>query len=291
MTPEEKTATEGKDHEPRKPHLSPSAINSFSMCGEAYRQMYVEKKRIPPGLAAHKGRGIHAGAEANWKHKMLVGSDLSADQIVDASVQAFHLEIKKDGVMLLPDEVAAGQSVVIGKMVDRVARVARVFAMDVAPPLIPAAVEEWIRVGMNGSDYDVLGRIDMRTVEDVIWDLKTSGKAPNKTAADESLQMTFYALAFEVEHGRPVGGLEIQTIRDTGKTEPVALQPQKTTRSAADIQAFVNRINIMLRALKTGVFPPAAVGSWNCSPKWCAFWHECPYVNSERAAAAAEAGE
>jgi len=47
-------------------------------------------------------------------------------------------------------------------------------------------------------------------------------------------------------------------------------------------------INAVVDGVKKGVFHPAPIGSWWCSPRFCGYWFSCPFINSERQAAAEE---
>jgi len=53
-----------------------------------------------------------------------------------------------------------------------------------------------------------------------------------------------------------------------------------------DRVALLHRINAMIAGVKAGTFLPAAPGVWACSPKFCGYWHTCPFVNAETIAAA-----
>jgi hypothetical protein len=65
-----------------------------------------------------------------------------------------------------------------------------------------------------------------------------------------------------------------------------------SSRGSADFAALAARINVITHAIEAGIFTPAAPGSWCCSSKWCGYYLDgCPYVNSERIAAAERSGD
>jgi hypothetical protein len=63
-------------------------------------------------------------------------------------------------------------------------------------------------------------------------------------------------------------------------------QVLRSSRDERDLQVLVNRVNEFLRTIEAGIFLPAPVGSWQCSPRWCGYWSSCRFTNSERRCAA-----
>ena len=57
-----------------------------------------------------------------------------------------------------------------------------------------------------------------------------------------------------------------------------------SVRDGVDVAALGQRVTVIAKSIDARIFPPAAVGSWNCSEKHCGYWKTCPYVNSERKA-------
>ena len=62
--------------EKKKRPISPSQIDMFSRCGEQYRRRYIEKDRLPPGVAMIRGRGVHEGVAENMRQKRHTYCDL-----------------------------------------------------------------------------------------------------------------------------------------------------------------------------------------------------------------------
>ena len=44
-----------------------STANTALRCGEQFRRLYIEDERIPPGIAAGRGTGVHKANEVNLK--------------------------------------------------------------------------------------------------------------------------------------------------------------------------------------------------------------------------------
>lgn len=123
----------------------------------------------------------------------------------------------------------------------------------------------------------------------VIRDTKTSAKSPTKSLmdgaekpgiADDSSQLTAYATASYVIDGKIPDMMVLDyLVRTNAKTPGIYYVPTKTTRTADDIQTFLNRVVQAVHAIHEGVFTPANATAWQCSEKWCGFWGICPYAS------------
>jgi hypothetical protein len=269
---------------PERNHLSFSQLNLFSNCAEAYRRRYILGEIIPPGVAALKGGGVHGGVAVNHRQKVKTGRDLPVTDIVGAAVAAFEEKRAKDGVQLSADEMKVGLKPTLARAKDSTAELARLYAEQSAPSIQPTLVEETIRVEVAGAEHDLLAVIDVATQGNRVLDFKTAARAKAQRDADESLQLTWYAIAYKALTGAPPAGLGLEVLVDTGKI--LKHQSLRTTRTLRDFEVLVARINAFLLSLKAGNFPPANVGHWMCGNggKWCAYWHTCAYVNNERKA-------
>lgn len=270
-----------------KEYISPSQLDMFTRCGEQYRRRYMEGEIIPPGVALLKGTALHVGgAELNFKQKIKTRKDLPASQLVEASAAAFDNRIKVDGLLLSEDEKSVGKKKTVGAAKDSLALMVELFAEDVAPQYQPAEVEIKQRIVMPGP-RDLLGRVDLITEDELIQDSKTSGAMKAQSVWDKDVKLSFYALTYQALKGKPPKGIAIdQLVHRNGSSTPARHKQVLTTRSRDDLQVVVNRFNAMCEALDKGIFMPCDAGSWACSSKYCGYWKTCPYVNSERVAAA-----
>jgi len=257
----------------KKTHISPSQIASYLRCGEMYRRRYICKEVIPPGIALIKGRSIHTGAEANHRQKIESHKDMKKKDIVEIAVNDVDAIKAEDGYSLTKEEQSVGAKKVLGRVKDRIAIVAGLYAEEVAPTIQPILVEETFRIELPGS-YDLLGRIDYCDEKEIIGDIKTSGKSKSQADIDGSDQMTFYHLAYLNRFGHPPAGLRMDILVD--KKIP-AVQPLTSTRDNQDYQILLNKINAMIAGLKAGVFLPAPENSWICSKKFCGYFSSCIY--------------
>jgi len=261
-----------------------SALNDFELCGEMFRRKHIEKEPAYPGTAALRGGAVHVGAQKNHEHKKAQGQDLPKKEIIDIAIAGFEEKKAKEGFRLTPDELSVGASPVLARTVESVQTLTGLYADRVAPAMKPDLIEQEAKITLpNGVVFG--GRLDLSTTDNRIKDLKTSGRSKSQKDIDESLQGTQYWLLYTKLKGHEPAGFDLEVLVDL-KT-PKA-QHLESTRTKKDVQVLINRANIMLRSVQAGLFAPAGVGSWICSPKWCPFWDTCPFVNSERMAAAAK---
>lgn len=259
----------------RKPHLSPSQMNTHSMCQESWRRRYIDKDIIPPGFAMIRGKAVHAGAEYNFRQKIESHSDLPANQIVDRAVAQVDAEIA-GGVSLSPEETGRSVSVMKGETVDEVAKLARLHAAVQAPDYQPAAVEEAIRVELPQSSHDLLCVIDLVSDRGAVIDLKTTGKSPSQCDADQSLQLTAYSFAKEAQTGVKPPELALDFLINKGSN--LSRKKLVTERDDSDVNVLAARFAATVDSIKSGAFAPAPVGSWNCSARWCGYFSSCRFA-------------
>lgn len=264
-----------------KPHLSPTQLEMYCRCPEQYRRSYIEGEKIPPGIAALKGTGLHRGAAVNMRQKLESGVDLPASEIVEAAISAFETEVH-GGVSFSREEFGRGSHIVIGEAKDDLREIADCHARVQAPDYQPVFVEEKIRIELPNAPRDVLGILDLADAKRRVIDLKTAGKKKSQSDADDSVQLSVYAAAYQVKTGEPPAEVRLDCVVQT-KTK-TDRQVVTSDRGPRDFQALANRINAVTKGIQAGVFTPATPGAWWCGPKWCGYFSTCPYVNSHREA-------
>ena len=262
--------------EEKRKHISASQLSTFELCGEAYRRRYIEGTIIPPGIALIRGSGVHAGAKVNFTQKKDSHKDLPKKDIIDASVAGLE-DATKNGVLLTENEESIGAKNVLGKTKDEVATLSGIFADDIAPKYQPAFVEEKQRITLT-EDYDLVAIMDLADVDEIIVDLKTSGKKKNQSEVDSSEQLSIYSLVYKAKTGHLPKQVRLETLVNKKKPEAQML---KSTRQMQDLQIVVNRLNVMLDSIKKGVFVPCNPGSWKCNQMYCGYYNTCPYVKNK----------
>lgn len=269
----------------QREHWSPSSLDMLFTCPESFRRRYIEGDKIPPGIAMIRGTAVHGAANVNFSQKIETHEDLSVSDIKDAAAAGFEAELA-GGYLLTSDEEGQGAKNVLGAAKDQAVMMAECHAVQQAPQYQPAMVEQGFNIALPG-DRDLLGYIDMADVDGVVVDLKTASKKKSQADADNSLQLTAYAAGYRALTGEPPSDLRLETIIQTKKA--CVRDVVSTDRTDADFEALAERINAAEQLLQAGVFLPAPVGSWKCSPRWCGYFSTCRFVNRERLSAASEA--
>ncbi len=267
-----------------KPYLSPTQIEMVSNCGEQYRRRYLEGDIIPPGIALIKGSAVHLGAEENFRQKIESREDLPQSQIVDRAVSAFEDKERAEGLFLSAEEEARGKKIVKGEGIDSTARLAGLYAREVAPKYQPKEVEIKQRLVLPSAKYDLLAILDVVREDGNLLELKTGAKKKSQGDWDTSTQLTIQAITQKAHSGKLPEKITVEQMVDSGKSPP-KLHTFETTRTAADFKPMAARLNAITKLITAGVFVPASPGWWGCSPKYCGYYRTCEFVNVERKAA------
>jgi RecB family exonuclease len=134
-----------------------------------------------------------------------------------------------------------------------------------APPREVLHTEEWFEVQIAGTK--VAGRIDRmdRTADGsvAIVDYKT-GKARSQEDADESLQLSIYAMAAREKWGYPVGALVFHNLEGN--------VPVVSRRSEFQLESAREQVLDAARGIAAGNFDPKTGRHCN----FCAFRGLCP---------------
>ena len=259
--------------EAHRPALHQSSLAMLYRCPKQYEFRHIDGVIDPPGVAAAVGTGVHCAVDADLTHKINEGALLPDDAIADTARDGLNA-VWEQGVVLGPDEREAGDAATRGAAVDRAVALAGLHHGTVAPGLNPTHVEREWRLTLEGYPYDLAGRMDI-VEPDAIRDTKTSAKSPSKGMADTSLQLTTYAVAARFTDGELPPHLYLDYLVSLKTPKAVTLG---TTRDDEDVAIFLRRLDIAMRQLGAGVFPPCNPCEWWCSPRWCGYWDKCPYV-------------
>jgi hypothetical protein len=249
-------------------------MSLFGRCQEAYRRRYIEGEIIPPGISLLRGTGVHHGAKVNFRQKISSHKDLKKKDVVDASVAAFEEKIESDGISLTKEEKSIGKNNIIGSAKDEVVGLSEIYITEVAPEYQPVQVEQQQRIILKGK-YDLMAVMDLADDKERVIDLKTTGKKKNQKDIDNSDQLSFYALVFKAINKKLPKSVRLEVLISKKKNERQMLEGIKTD---IDLEILIRRINIMIEALKTGVFMPCSKDNWLCSEKWCGYFKSCMYT-------------
>lgn len=256
--------------------LSHSALEMLSKCGEMYRRRYIEREKVPPGIALLVGRSVDESVNGNLTAKMSEGELLPLEQVRQIARDTLVTEWEQQGVALSDDEKAKGEAAVRGEAIDKSVGLAELHAAKVAPVLEPTDVQAKFEIELEGYGAVLSGVVDVVEGPTSLRDTKTASKTPSEDTAYLSDQLTIYALAGRVLRGEIPARLHLDYLVDTKVPKVVHLE---TTRTEADFRPVLNRVETALKVIEAGAFVPANPStSWWCSPRWCGFHATCPYV-------------
>ena len=263
---------------PKKRELRSSSILGYIKCGERYRRAYIEQERCEPGLTSARGTAIHKGASHNFSQKIKSRKDVKAKEIIEVAVEQLHNTVRNEGLYLSPDEKSIGRPILLNQTEQTVMVLSDLYAHRVAPKYQPLSVEIERKVEIPETDLVLVTHPDLETRDQKIVDIKSHAKSPKDSEADESMQLTFYAMSFEASHGNAASAIVLEHLVRT-QTMLKAVE-QRTVRDRSDYIAAIQMIRSVGSAIEKEVFPPAygQAGAWWCSAKWCPFHSSCKFV-------------
>lgn len=270
-----------------KPHFSATQLRMIRGCPLQYYFRYLEGRKIPPGVAALRGRAVHGTIETNLRRKVAGQSLASVEEIRDLAADNFEFGWQAEPPLLTVDEARVGPAKIYHEAKDMAVRLSALHATDLAPKIDATHVERPFRVVVEGGARDLIGYIDVQArdlipVPDedpkpvlVVHDTKTAAKSPAKDAAAKSDQLTLYSAAVEVIDGvTPL--LQLDTLVDL-KRGPKRVS-QRTVRGKEDTNRLLDLVGRVGDLVEAGIFLPCDEGSWRCSPKWCGYYNAvCPH--------------
>ena len=260
-----------------KPHISATQLDMGARCWQQWYFRYALNRKVPPRLAQLVGGGVHSGIETNFRQKQETREDLPAADIVEAAVTGFEGQQASQGCLLTTDEKGRGLGIVIAEAKDNVASLAALHAQTQAPDYQPTAVEHQTRIAFPNATHDLLAVTDLRDEYKRVIDFKTAKRKTPQRDADQSLQLTIYAVAFLADNHQWPAELALDVLVKTKKPYRHRLS---TIRAKGDLRVLANRVNVSLAVIQSGIFPPASPGHWVCSEDWCGYTHMCPYYYS-----------
>jgi|SRR5262245_52681384 len=255
-----------------KPQLHVSSLTM--QCGEAFRRRYIEKEIIPPGVASVVGTATDKTVTKNLESKMIWDELLTIEEIQDAARDGLD-QAWQWGVTLDEDERQKGVRRVKGEATDKTIRLSVLHAERKAPELRPTHVQRKWALELPGFPVDLVGTLDVQEGSETVRDTKTSRKSPPEDVAENSIQLTSYALGIKVIDGQAPQKVVLDYLIDIKM--PVA-RTFEATRSDDDYRALLRRIETLCLAIERGVFMPVSPDHWMCCPKWCGYWSTCKYV-------------
>jgi DNA helicase-2/ATP-dependent DNA helicase PcrA len=233
--------------------LSASAVDTYERCGLRFKLDRDWRIAAKPAAAMQYGAAIHRVLKTYFDSIKIgrpkTDEELIAqfrDDLASAGIQEKyqHELYEQQGVAQLSDFLAAARAL---------------------PPVDVLHTEQSFEIRVGATT--VVGRIDRidsrpdGTVS--IVDYKT-GKARDQEDADESLQLSLYAIAAHEKWGYTVGSLIFHNLEEN--------VPVSTMRSEADLLATRHRVEAAAKGIAEGIFK--AKTGIHCN--FCAYRSLCP---------------
>ena len=233
--------------------LSASAVDTYERCGLRFKLDRDWRLAAKPAAAMQYGAAIHRVLKTYFD-SLRLGRPRTDEELIDqfrqdladAKIQESyqHELYEKQGVVQLRDFLASARSL----PAPQVLHTEESFEIQVGPTIVTGRID----------------RIDSRPDGTVaIVDYKT-GKARDQEDADESLQLSLYAIAAREKWGYKVGALIFHNLEEN--------VPVFTTRTEADLLATHQRVEAVAQKIADGDFQ-AKPGN-NCN--FCAYRSLCP---------------
>jgi DNA helicase II / ATP-dependent DNA helicase PcrA len=233
--------------------LSASAIDSFERCGLRFKLERDWRLAAEPAAALQYGAAIHRVLKTYFDsvHVERPKTDeelmqLFRDDLAAAGIrEAYQRELyEKQGIEQLREFLASARLITA----QQVLHTEESFEIRVGPVTVVGRID----------------RIDQRADGTVaVIDYKT-GKARDQEDADESLQLSVYAIAAREKWGYKVDSLIFHNLEEN--------VPVITTRSEADLIAVRGRVEAAAKKIAEGIFD--AKTGMHCN--FCAYRSLCP---------------
>lgn len=275
-------------------------------CGERYRRRELEKDIRPRATGLVRGTVIHETIRPMVRRRLedgaahlgirvedlgavvvlspaqretlLTGALPTVEEVRDTVDTVFTKEWVPDSIALDEEEEAEGAARVRDRIKDTAIDLAGLYRAKVAPGLAPKGVEYRVTVRPKDSDLVIKGTIDLLADEggDVIADVKSSEKSPDKDAAEDSQQLSLYSLIRYAQTQTIPSGLRLDYLVRTPARHELKHVRLATTRNQEDMAAIVERLNRATEAVRKGVFLGADPSSWQC--RSCEYRRDCVLV-------------
>lgn len=238
-------------------YLSISSLRQLMMCPEKWRRRYIDHEPEPPSGKLLLGSAGHAALAQHYGLQLETGEGLCAEGLLDEF--ASEWDAKTAG-----EEVDYGSDSA-GALKDSGAGALKAYHAQIAPHVVPVAVEREFEFSWPGVDWRVTGYIDLEDTAGRVRDSKMTTKRMSQRDADGDLQATIELGARRAEGNPATGFLFDCMVRNkTPVTDVVA-----TERSDTQLDRLTARIFGLAREIEwrceTGIWGGAAPNTWFCS--------------------------
>ncbi len=262
-----------------KPHVSPSSLTTYCQCGMRYYFRKIEGLRIKAPGHFVVGDNVHDAGEQSLQNMINNGALFGDEQLADFARTNFDKAEEKN--LEYSDGIIYDDEMTRGKCIDQSIALAACYNSEIAPTLKPAFIEKPFVINTGEYPYDLMGFIDIETLDAHIQDIKTVKTI--MPVIERNIQGISYCLNYKVEHKDDIIQIDptfsLGCIKKNIKPKAVVLSGQYNDD---DYEQLYARIDMFAKGLAAGVFVPAPPDWWGCSEKWCGYYTYCPYGKKQR---------
>lgn len=286
---------ESNDQVKPKPQLHQSQMTQLMRCGEKFRRRYIngEKEKTSTGLIqgtimhdvaqeilTFKAENNNNVPDKDWLSTIVKGKFAAAWNLADLKLSVVESDL---GIEKVKEIVYKTAHTLANKYLE-----------IYAPILVVSSIEDiespWV-IDCVDYPYDLSGRFDFieryknEEGKDVviIRDLKNLKRNPGQKEADQSEQLSFYALAYYVLTGSLPDAviLDCMIKRSEDKADAISFA---STRTEEDFKVCFGKLENCCEIIEKEAFTPASRSDWWCSAYFCGFYESCRYVNPKASA-------
>lgn len=254
--------------------LSPSMVNLYGQCPYKFYCSYCLKLPRQGSAYTAFGSAFHAMAEENFWQKVNSHEDLPVSLLLDFFRDDLHCRDDVDW---------KDQAESLDDMKDQGVKTVKAYQETVAPGIQPQVVEHVWSMEITNRPWVISGKIDLVTDDDLVIDLKTTGRRLKTPKQDHRFQLSTYVMAWGSQTGRlgVIGQAEALVVGRLdyairGKDEvislPVAFDPGTLT------QQVVSTFDYVAKCIQREWWPTSR-SHYLCSRKYCDFWENCEAEN------------
>ncbi len=248
-----------------------SGLSLFNDCGLAFYYRYIENKTTPRDYSMIVGTAVDAAVNADLLSKMRTGSPLWTNDIEDIVTGRMKEQLAPGDVYARPN--AKGWMSDRNSSMSAAIEMAIFYHNEVTPKLSPKYVQRYWEVTVNGAT--LCGYIDVQE-NGKVRDTKTSCKSPDSRSANDSRQLTMYAMAVWLLDGDMPESVHLDYVVRTpirGDNKLVQLSSSRTQKDFDDLSDWISDST---SRIESGSFMPAPDGHWMCRSGWCGYYESCP---------------
>ncbi|MDO8577513.1 MAG: PD-(D/E)XK nuclease family protein [Candidatus Wildermuthbacteria bacterium] len=233
-------------------------------------------QRLPRKVLKH-GFALHETFAYHFDQKKRDGKGLKLKEaqeffadVFQSGLEDYGQELQDARFLLSKEYLAKEKEVDVGELLSTGAKGIEVYLKEMDPKISPDLVEADFSIPVV-KGVQLIGKIDLTDTKDVIHEMKTTRKSPNKQDIRSDAQLAIYQLGFQSITKRLPKGISKDYIV-MSKKDPKIVRFQ-VARPFLDRKAVLGTVVSILSAMRNNIFyclHPAE--SWICSKEWCGYY-------------------